>query len=97
MGADQGAFGLTVFKNMVSAWALDGIRGLPPDLALDDNFPFAQSSREGVTYLLAGRLSPAYSAPVGFDPDGFFRKIQANAVTVSPVVLSPIFVRRFWP
>ncbi len=89
MGADAGAAGLSAFNDMIQAWALDGVDTGIGDLALTDNFPLAPKFREGVTYVLAARLSPAYSAPAGFDEHEFFRRVQAAYVAAPVATIDP--------
>lgn len=83
--ADDASYGLGLLNDMMQAWTLDGMTLDPvfTDMALTDTFPLADAFREGVKYMLAARLNPAYSQPQSFDSDGFFRKIQA-AYTVIP-------------
>lgn len=87
MTSDDAAAGLSAFNNLISAWALDGITITFTDLALIDTFPLADKYREGVGYILAGRLSAGYRAPVGFDPDDFFRKIQASYLVINEATI----------
>ena len=89
--ADQGQAGLSAYNEMIHAWTLDGITLSPAfaDQALTDTFPLADKFREGTIYLLASRLSPEYTAPQAFDADGFFRKMQASLVTVTPATVDP--------
>lgn len=104
MTADQAQAGLDTYNDMLHAWALDGITLSPAfaDQALADTFPLADKFREGTAYMLAGRLSPDYAAPVGFDPDDFFRKIQASYAVITPVTIDPALthlgatLRRGW-
>lgn len=95
MTADQGADGLSAFNDMLSAWALDGITLDPAftDAVLTDTFPLADKYREGVTYLLASRLSPEFSMPVGFDAMDFFRKIQASYLVIGAATIPSALLR----
>lgn len=87
MNADQAATGLAAFNSMLHAWELDGIALSYSDLGLSDAFPLAAKFVEGTGYTLAGRLAHGYSAPLSFDPDGFFRKIQAAYTTIAAATL----------
>jgi hypothetical protein len=84
MQADAAASGLDAFNEMLSAWALHGITLSPAftDAALADAFPLADKFREGTIYLLASRLSPEWMAPVAFDADDFFRRVQAAYMVI---------------
>lgn len=91
MGAEYADAGLDAFNEMLSGWELRGIALSPAftDAALADTFPLADKFREGTIYLLASRIAPEWSAPVAFDADDFFRRIQAAYLTVSDVTVDP--------
>lgn len=91
MSAEQASEGLSAFNEMVSAWALAGVTLTPAftDATINDAFPLADKFREGTIYLLASRLAPEWLAPVTFDADDFFRKIQAAYAVVNEVVINP--------
>lgn len=83
MDAGQAQIGLDAFNDMVSAWPLYGSDVLHTDAALADAFPLKDSYREGVVYMLAARIAPNWTAPVSFDQDDFFRKIQADNLVIN--------------
>ena len=93
---NEGEEGLSAFNEMVSGWAILGVNINPAtaDFAINDPFPFADKFREGTIYLLASRLAPEWTAPVSFDADDFFRKIQAAYMAISEVTMDGNLIRQ---
>lgn len=83
--ADMAAHALDALNDMIFAWKLAGVDTSHVALALSDTFPLGDEYLEGTTFLLASRLAPDYQAPVGFDADDWFRKMQAAYVTANTV------------
>lgn len=88
ISANEASDGLEALNFMLAGMELDGVYIAHTDRALDDAFPMPDRFREGITYMLAARLSSEYEAPPTFDADDFLRKLQA-AYTVADEVAMP--------
>lgn len=88
LDAEMADEGLDALNDMLHGWKLRGVDLLHTDLGLTDPFPLAAEFREGTYYVLASRLSPNYQIPPSFDPDKWFRAIQA-AYLVIPTAIIP--------
>ncbi len=85
LGGEEAAVGLEALNGMLHEWSLRGVDLSHSDLGLADVFPLADAYRDGVTYMLAARISPDYTVPAAFDADDFFRAIQAAYLTIDTV------------
>lgn len=79
--AEQTVNGIDALNAMLHGWRLNGVDLSWEDAKGGDDFALASEYHEGVCYLLASRLFPDYSLPPSFNPDDWFRAIQANNVT----------------
>ena len=75
--ADTIAVAVRSLNQMLHGWKLRGVDLGFTTLGPSDPFPLDPEFEEGAVYVLAGRLSHTYTAPTGFDPDDWFRTIQA--------------------
>lgn len=92
--------GVDALNMMISAWKLAGVDTETAAVDAADAFPLDAEYEEGTVYLLAERLSPDYSRPVGFDADDWFRKIQAAYMVIDQVTIPTSLTRtpsRYWP
>lgn len=85
--ADQASEGLDALNAMLHEWKLRGVDISHSDLGLDGTFPLGDEYKDGVVHMLAARLWPDYMVPPAFDPDDFFRAIQAAYLTIETVSL----------
>lgn len=81
--AYQQAQGLDALNMMLAGWAIQGIDADLPELAVMDEFPLPPKFHEAIVYMLAGRIAPDFTVPVGFDPDDWFRTIQAHYMQIN--------------
>lgn len=91
--ARQLSDGLDALNMMLAAWRLAGVDLPLPELQSTSPFPLQIELQEGTVYMLASRLSPDFSVPAAFDPDDFFRKIQAAYMIIEPAKM-PLSMRR---
>lgn len=83
LSASEAAEGRDTLNSMIHAWKLEGLASLSwDDQELTDTFALDPEYHEGVIYMLAGRLSHDYTAPLAFDPDEWFRAIQAAHIVI---------------
>lgn len=87
MTADQASDGIETLNAVLHEWKLRDVDITHSDLTLNDTFPLADEYKEGTVHILAGRLSPDYETPANFNPDDFFRAIQAAYSTIATVTL----------
>ncbi len=87
MTADQASEGLETLNSLLHEWKLRDVDISYSDLELTGTFPLTDEYKEGTVHILAGRLSPNYEVPANFDPDHFFRVIQAAYSTIDEVSL----------
>lgn len=85
LDAEIAADALDALNGMLHEWALRGVDIGHFDLSFNDPFPLDDRFRDGVTYMLAERMSPDYNRPRTFDADDFFRAIQAAFMTIDTV------------
>lgn len=88
--ADIAGVGLDDLNMMLAAWKLAAVDITHSALTLDTDFPLAAEYEEGTVHMLAGRIAPDYQFPVGFDPDDFFRKIQAAYAATDVLLTMPL-------
>lgn len=81
------AVALDALNDMLAAWKLSGVDVNYSQLSGGSTFPLADEFIEGTVHNLAARLSVDYQAPLGFDPDDWFRKIQAAYMVIDTVAL----------
>lgn len=89
MTADQSLNALDTLNMMMHSWAITMPSWSHSDLALSDTFPLDPMFHEGVVYQLASRISPEYGQ-AGFDPDQWFRQLQAYYFVAPGVRISPM-------
>lgn len=99
--ADDISRGVEALNAMMHGWKLRSVDLEHTDVASSDDFPLAPEYEEGVTYLLADRLSPDYTIPKSFDADDWFRTFQAahrisTKVTMPNGILYTPTGRRRW-
>ena len=87
MTADQASEGVETLNSLLHEWKLRDVDISHTDAELTDTFPLGDEYKEGTVHILAARLSPNYQTPAGFDPDHFFRVIQAAYSTIDTVTL----------
>lgn len=80
--AEDAAPALEDLNMMLAAWMLAAVDITHVALALTDTFPLADEFEEGTVYMLASRIVVDFAFPANFDPDDFFRKIQAAYAVV---------------
>ena len=86
--ADMLAEGLAGLNRMLHGWKLRSVDIEHTDLAADDTFPLGPEFELGTIYLLARDISSEYMVPPSFDPERWFRNLQA-AYYVEPEVVIP--------
>lgn len=86
---EQASDGLEALNAMMHSWALEGVDTEHTTLGLSDTFPLPAKFEDGTAHLLAVRVLPSYQLPATFDPDGFFRAMQAHYVTVPDAEMPP--------
>lgn len=99
MSAAMLANGVDAFNRMLHGWKLRGVDVEHTDLAAGDAFPLADEFQEGTIYVLAGRVSPDYSAPANFDADDWFRTLQAAYIAITAATMPKALTRmpsRYW-
>jgi hypothetical protein len=89
--ADQLAYGLDTFNAMMNGFELFGIALAWVDKAEDEDIGLAVKFDEGLTYILAERLSPDYASP--FNADDFLRRLQAAYMVINEAVLPSSILR----
>ena len=89
--ADQLAYGLETFNAMMNGFELFGIALAWVDKASDEDIGLALKFDEGLTYILAERLSPDYAAP--FNADDFLRRLQASYLVIAEAVMPSSILR----
>lgn len=87
MTADEASEGLDTLNSLLHEWKLRDVDITHTDLELVDTFPLGDEFKEGTVHILASRLSPNYEVPANFDPDHFFRVIQAAYLAIDEVSL----------
>lgn len=85
--AAYAADAMTQLNMMLHDWKLAGVDLEYADAVESDEFPLGPEFQSGVVYLLAQRIAPDYQAPIGFDADDYFRKIQAAYLTIEEVTM----------
>lgn len=85
--AEYAAEGLDALNSMLHEWKLHSVDISHTDLTLSGTFPLASEYERGTVYLLAQDISPDYQMPPTFDPDEFFRVIQAAYMTIDEVTM----------
>lgn len=86
---EQTAHALRALNRMLHGWKLRGVDVAHVDVTLSDTFPLDEEYEEGAMYILASRISPDYSRPLGFDADDWFRGIQAAYMQSSKATIAP--------
>lgn len=91
---DEAAEGVFTFNLMMHSFKARNADILHSDLGLNDAITLPVQFREGLVYMLAGRLSPDFMTPAAFDADQWFRELQAAygtipSLTVPAAVLRP--------
>ena len=78
---------LEALNSMLHSWALEGVDISHSDLEFSEPFPLGAKFEDGTVHLLAARILPDYTLPAQFDPDGFFRSIQAAYCQIDDVIM----------
>ena len=91
LDAEMSREGLDALNAMIHGWRLRGVDTYFTDLDMADAMPLGQEFDEGIVYNLASRLSPDYTAPAAFNPEDWFRGIQAAYMVIADVAIpSPL-------
>lgn len=85
--AHEAIEGNVELNSMLHEWVLRGVDTNHTDLDLTDDFPLSSPYEAGTVYLLASRLAPDFAVPASFDPDSFFRAIQAAYMVIDEVTV----------
>lgn len=93
MPADYLSDGVDALNEMLHGWKSMGVDVSHSDLSEADTFPLADEYKEGTIYMLAARLSPEYSLPPMFNPDDWFRALQAGYTTIDTLSAPKMLTR----
>ena len=90
---------IEAYNMMVHAWKVEGFDLNHVTLAASDAFSLGAEYEEGCVYILASRMSPDYEVPQAFNPDEWFRSIQAANHTIVKATMPRALTRlpsRYW-
>jgi hypothetical protein len=85
--ADELAEGLAALNRMLHGWKLRGVDIEHTDLAADTTFPLGPEYELGTIYLLARDISHDFMVPPSFDPERWFRNMQAAYLVPAEAVI----------